>query len=84
MNEHIVKKKQHEYIEKSAQPIEGKSYKVSSEETDLYNATFVSYKGGCWATIRVDEVVNPAYTTVFSPGTEFDIRVAMYSYSELM
>jgi hypothetical protein len=56
----------------------GRSYRVGMNGRPLYNAEVVKFHGGCWATVRVQECLYDAMQAEYRPGTEFDIKVAMY------
>jgi hypothetical protein len=59
----------------------GRSYTVSLHGTQLYVAEVISFHGGCWATVRVQQPLHEAYAADYAPGTEFDIKVASYEFA---
>lgn len=60
----------------------GITYRVAMQDTELYEADVVKYHGGCWATVRVVRPLNDTYAADYRPGTEFDIKVAQYTFTE--
>ena len=56
----------------------GNSYNVSLRGKPLYSASVVKFHGGCWATVRVTEALSPETSDMYTPGAEFDIKVAEY------
>lgn len=73
----------HEFLPKQERPSEGGQYLVSMNGTPAYIGTFVKYDGGCWATVRLDEVANKEYESLYTPGMSFDIKVAHYTFQEM-
>lgn len=69
----------HEKLPKAARPAERGVYMLSHNGEAMFAAELTKYDGGCWATVRVTEAMNPAYNA----GDSFDIRVAMYEYEPL-
>lgn len=60
----------------------GKTYTVQKDGVQLYKAEVIKFHGGCWATVRVHEPLLAALAQDYAPGTEFDIKVALYSFHE--
>lgn len=58
----------------------GRTYKVSMNGTDLYEAEVVKFHGGCWATVRVQRPLHDKFASDYTPGAEFDIKVAQYEF----
>lgn len=56
----------------------GNTYQMALRGSPLYKAEVLKFHGGCWATIRVKEVLSQDVATYFTPGMEFDIKVAEY------
>lgn len=55
------------------------TYRLSMNGKALYTAKVVKFHGGCWATVRVVECLYPDFSNSYLPGTEFEIKVAMYN-----
>jgi hypothetical protein len=60
----------------------GRTYTVHKDGKQLYKAEVVKFHGGCWATVRVREPLLETMAQDYAPGTEFDIKVALYSFEE--
>jgi hypothetical protein len=56
----------------------GETYVVGMNGNDLYEAEVVKFHGGCWATVRVRTALYEPMAKDYSPGMEFDIKVAQY------
>ena len=56
----------------------GNTYNVSLRGKPLYSAEVVKFHGGCWATVRVNKPLSDEVAQMYTPGTEFDIKVAEY------
>ncbi len=56
----------------------GNTYNVSLRGKPLYSAEVVKFHGGCWATVRVTKPLSDEVAQMYTPGTEFDIKVAEY------
>lgn len=72
----------HSVLPREERPKQGKRYLISMNDTPAYIATISDYKGGCWASVTVDEGVGN-YESLYTPGQEFDIKVSYYSFQEL-
>jgi hypothetical protein len=59
----------------------GRTYTVSKDGYELYKAEVIKFHGGCWATVRVTEPLHKDFYLDYAPGTEFDIKVALYSFA---
>ncbi len=59
----------------------GTHYTVALRGTDLYRAEVVKFQGGCWATVRVVEAINPETSKHYPADATFDIKVAEYDIS---
>ena len=57
----------------------GETYTVGMNGKDLYNAEVLKFHGGCWATVKVLDAIDESVQGVYTPGMEFDIKVAEYS-----
>ncbi len=56
----------------------GQQYNVALRGTPLYRAEVVKFHGGCWATVKVIEPINPEMAKHYSEDATFDIKVAEY------
>ncbi len=56
----------------------GSLYQVAMNGQPLYVAEVVKFHGGCWAVVRVRECLYAEMADEYRPGTEFEIKVAMY------
>lgn len=63
--------------------VPGETYKFSMNSIDLYSATVTKFHGGCWATVRVESCLYEPMSAHYQPGTELDIKVAMYEVTQL-
>ena len=71
----------HAKVDKEAL-IPGNTYTLSLHGKELYAAEVVKFFGGCWATVRVVAPVNEHTQSVYTPGIEFDIKVAEYEITQ--
>ncbi|MCX6140497.1 MAG: hypothetical protein NTX15_06695 [Candidatus Kapabacteria bacterium] len=56
----------------------GNTYNVSLRGKQLYAAEVVKFHGGCWATVRIANALAADTANLYTPGAEFDIKVAEY------
>lgn len=56
----------------------GNTYQMALRGTPLYTAEVLKFHGGCWATIRVREILSPEVSRDYVEGMVFDIKVAEY------
>lgn len=56
----------------------GNTYNISLRGKPLYAAQVVKFHGGCWATVRVTKPLAEETAKLYTPGVEFDIKVAEY------
>ena len=61
----------------------GNTYRVEYKGTELYDASVVSYDGGCWATVKVENVLPSPNEKIYRQGQTFDLKVAQYKFFEL-
>ena len=61
----------------------GSSYEVAMDGTPLYVAEVLKFHGGCWATVKVTKSLQESTASDYTPGMEFDIKVAAYELSKL-
>lgn len=71
----------HEKVNKEAL-IPGNTYTLGLNGKQLYSAEVVKFFGGCWATVRVVAPLNEETRSAYTPGMEFDIKVAQYEISD--
>lgn len=71
----------HEKLPKDQAPKRGNKYVLSQNGKNFFEAEFTTYGGGCWATVQVIGICDEALP--YKVGDTFDIRVAMYEYTEL-
>lgn len=71
----------HKHIIKDA-PEKDKVYRVEFKGEELYDARVLDYEGGCWARIRVEEVLPGEKADLYSQGQEFDLKLAYYKLYE--
>lgn len=70
----------HERLPKDKAPEQGGVYTVVLNNAPIYDAEIVKYGGGCWATVKVVRPLEGANADLYTPGSEFDVRVAMYEF----
>lgn len=56
----------------------GRTYSIALNGRSLYEAEVVKFHGGCWATVKVQKPLDEALAKDYTPGMEFDIKVANY------
>ncbi len=61
----------------------GRSYRIAMHGDPLYTAVVTKFHGGCWATVRVEQAATDEFARVYTPGMEFDIKVANYEFEVL-
>lgn len=61
----------------------GHTYRVEYKGTEVYDASVVSYDGGCWATVKVENVLPSPNEKIYRSGQTFDLKVAQYRFFEL-
>lgn len=72
----------HNHIPKNA-PEAGKTYRVEYKNQEIYDAKVVSYDGGCWAKVKIENVLPNESEIVYREGQEFDMKLAYYKLFEL-
>lgn len=72
----------HNHIPKNA-PEAGKTYRVEYKNQEIYDAKVVSYDGGCWAKVKIENVLPNDSEIVYREGQEFDMKLAYYKLFEL-
>jgi hypothetical protein len=72
----------HTHILKNA-PEKDKVYRVEYKGNELYDAKVLQYDGGCWAKIRVENVIPSENDKMYSKGQEFDLKLAYYKLFEV-
>jgi len=61
----------------------GNTYRVEYKGTDVYDATVMSYDGGCWATVKVENILPSPHENIYRAGQTFDLKVAQYRFFDL-
>lgn len=72
----------HNHIIKDS-PEENKTYRVAYKGTELYDAKVIEYSGGCWAKIKIENVLPSDKEKMYKQGQEFDLKLAYYKLYEL-
>jgi len=72
----------HTHILKNA-PEKDKVYRVEYKGSELYDAKVMDYEGGCWARIKIENVLPSPSEKMYKEGQEFDLKLAYYSLYEL-
>ncbi|MBV6479245.1 MAG: hypothetical protein HGGPFJEG_02016 [Ignavibacteria bacterium] len=72
----------HKHILKNS-PEVNKSYRVEYNGKELYDAVIIQYDGGCWAKIRIENVLLPENEKMYFKGQEFDLKLGYYKLFEL-
>lgn len=73
-------KRKHDKIAKEDRPVEGILYEVRLAGRPLFEAEITNYKGGCWARLKVSRAIDEEYAELYTPGDEFQTRVAAYEF----
>lgn len=72
----------HNHILRDA-PEKGKSYRVEYKGAEIYEARVLEYEGGCWAKIRIENVLPSENERMYRKGQEFDLKLAYYKLYEV-
>lgn len=72
----------HKHILKNA-PEVNKSYRVEYEGKELYDAKILQYDGGCWAKIKIENVLPSNNEKMYREGQEFELKLGYYKLFEL-
>ncbi|MBL8008150.1 MAG: hypothetical protein JNJ56_11510 [Ignavibacteria bacterium] len=72
----------HKHILKNA-PEKDRIYRVEYKGSELYDARVLQYEGGCWAKIKVENVLPSENEKMYSEGQEFDLKLGYYKLYEL-
>lgn len=72
----------HTHILKNA-PEEGKVYRVEYKGSELYDAKVLQHEGGCWAKIKIENVLPSENENMYKEGQEFDLKLGYYKLYEL-
>jgi hypothetical protein len=67
----------HEILPKTDRPILGQTYRWYLGDQYVYTATVTSFRGGCWATVKIVQPA-PEHQSLYQPGAEIEIKVAHY------
>jgi len=63
--------------------VTGNTYRVEYKGTELYDASVMNYDGGCWATVKVENVLPSPNEKIYRNGQTFDLKVAQYRFFEI-
>ena len=63
----------------TSQPIVGEKYRMEIGGEEIYDATIIEHDGGCWAKVRIDNVLPTENSKYYSPGQEFDLKLSNYN-----
>lgn len=72
----------HKHILRNA-PEKNKIYRVEYKGTDLYDAKIIEYDGGCWAKIKIENIVPSENDKMYNVGQEFDLKLGYYKFYEV-
>lgn len=72
----------HTHILKNA-PEKDKTYRVEYNGSELYDAKVLHYEGGCWAKIKIENVLPSKNEKMYKAGQEFDLKLGYYTLYEL-
>ena len=61
----------------------GEKYRIAHKGMELYDAELTNYDGGCWGTVKVENILDSPNKKVYKEGQSFDIKVAMYEFFEV-
>ncbi|GAB1429867.1 hypothetical protein MASR2M18_07000 [Ignavibacteria bacterium] len=73
-------KHRHDKIAKEDRPVEGQTYDVLLDGRPIFEAEVTDYKGGCWAHLKVNKAFDSEYASLYSPGDEFQTKIAAYKF----
>ncbi len=71
----------HTHILKNAPEI-NKIYTVEYEGNELYEARILDYQGGCWAKVKIENVLPSPNEKMYKAGQEFDLKLGYYKLFE--
>lgn len=72
----------HTHILKNS-PEENKVYRVEYKGSEIYDAKVLIYDGGCWAKIKIENVLPSENEKLYKEGQEFDLKLGYYKLFEL-
>ena len=61
----------------------GNKYRVEYKGDEVYDATVMNYDGGCWATVKVENILPSPNEKIYRLGQTFDVKVAQYRFYDL-
>ena len=64
-------------------PVEGKVYRVEYKGSELYDAKVLQHEGGCWAKVKIENVLPSENEKLYKEGQEFDLKLGYYKLYEL-
>ena len=63
-------------------PEKDKTYRVEYNGKELYDAKIMEYDGGCWAKIKIENIVPSDNDKMYKVGQEFDLKLGYYKLYE--
>lgn len=63
-------------------PEKDKTYRVEYNGKELYDAKIMEYDGGCWAKIKIENIVPSENDKMYKVGQEFDLKLGYYKFYE--
>ncbi|MBK6538594.1 MAG: hypothetical protein WBQ38_15005 [Ignavibacteria bacterium] len=63
-------------------PEKDKTYRVEYNGKELYDAKILEYDGGCWAKIKIENIVPSENDKMYKVGQEFDLKLGYYKFYE--
>lgn len=73
----------HTHILKNAPEVD-KIYRVKYKTDELYDAKVLDYTGGCWAKVKIENVLPSPNEKLYNKGQEFDLKLGHYTLYEIM
>ena len=63
-------------------PEKDKTYRVEYNGKELYDAKILEYDGGCWAKIKIENIVPSENDKMYKVGQEFDLKLGYCKFYE--
>lgn len=64
-------------------PEKDRTYRVEYNGKELYDAKIMEYDGGCWAKIKIENIVPSENEKMYKVGQEFDLKLGYYKFYEV-
>ncbi len=64
-------------------PEKDRTYRVEYNGKELYDAKIMEYDGGCWAKIKIENIVPSENDKMYKVGQEFDLKLGYYKFYEV-